>query len=111
MVKVKMFESQAHVDREALDMPALDADGFMEVVESRRSVRVFAKDPVPEEVVDACVRAAQLAPNSSNLQICGSETMLGRWPSLNVVGTCQNVPINTSRKSRKSLIRRACLLG
>ena len=68
MVKVKMFESQTHVDREAMDMPALDADGFMEVVESRRSVRVFAKDPVPEEVVNACVRAAQLAPNSSNLQ-------------------------------------------
>ena len=68
MVKVKMFESQTHMDREALDMPALDADGFMEVVESRRSVRVFAKDPVPEEVVNACVRAAQLAPNSSNLQ-------------------------------------------
>ena len=68
MVKVKMFESQTHVDREAMDMPALDADGFMEVVESRRSVRVFANDPVPEEVVDACIRAAQLAPNSSNLQ-------------------------------------------
>ena len=59
MVKVKMFESQTHVDREALDMPVLDAEVFMQVVESRRSVRVFATDSVPDVVIDACVRAAQ----------------------------------------------------
>lgn len=47
---------------------ACDADQFRKVVESRRSVRVFTEDPVPEEVMRECLRLALLAPNSSNLQ-------------------------------------------
>lgn len=46
--------------------PALDE--FREVVRSRRSVRRFTDEPVPEEVIDDCLELAMLAPNSSNLQ-------------------------------------------
>jgi len=41
---------------------------FVKVVESRRSVRVYEKEPVPDAVVEKCLDLALLAPNSSNLQ-------------------------------------------
>lgn len=43
-------------------------DEFRKVVETRRSVRVYKKDAVPDSVVNECLRLALLAPNSSNLQ-------------------------------------------
>jgi len=41
---------------------------FYSAVESRRTVRDFLTDPVPQEVLDRCLDAARLAPSSSNLQ-------------------------------------------
>lgn len=43
-------------------------DAFREVVESRRAVRKFTNAPIPDSVMDDCLRLAMLAPNSSNLQ-------------------------------------------
>jgi nitroreductase len=37
-------------------------------VDSRRSVREFLPDPVPQEVLDRCLDSARKAPSSSNLQ-------------------------------------------
>ena len=41
---------------------------FVKVVESRRSVRRFTDEPVPDEIVNQCLDLAMLAPNSCNLQ-------------------------------------------
>ena len=41
---------------------------FYAAVESRRTVRNFLPDPVPQEVLDRALDAARLAPSSSNLQ-------------------------------------------
>lgn len=41
---------------------------FFEVVEKRRSVRKFTNKEIPENVMRKCLKAATLAPNSSNLQ-------------------------------------------
>ena len=41
---------------------------FFEVVDKRRSVRRFTESEVPESVMRKCLKAAILAPNSSNLQ-------------------------------------------
>ena len=41
---------------------------FFDVVEKRRSVRKFTDKKVPEDVMRKCLKAATLAPNSSNLQ-------------------------------------------
>ena len=68
MVKVKMFSAVEGERQPALEMPALDAAAFYEVVHSRRSTRIYALDEVPEDVILRCVDAAQVAPNSSNLQ-------------------------------------------
>ncbi len=50
------------------EAPAIDADEFFKVVESRRSVRQYDGTPVPEQVMRRCLDAALKAPNSSNLQ-------------------------------------------
>lgn len=41
---------------------------FKEIVETRRSVRIYDGTPIPESVVQGCIDMALLAPNSSNLQ-------------------------------------------
>jgi nitroreductase len=41
---------------------------FFEVIEKRRSIRHFTNEPVPDAVVEKALRAAVLAPNSSNTQ-------------------------------------------
>lgn len=41
---------------------------FRQVVESRRSVRVFTQEQIPDAVVEECLDLALLAPTSSNLQ-------------------------------------------
>lgn len=41
---------------------------FEKVVRSRRSVRVFEAEKIPDDVVRKCIDLALLAPNSSNLQ-------------------------------------------
>jgi nitroreductase len=48
--------------------PEINPIEFQKVIESRRSVRVFTEDSIPEEVLDKCLENALLAPNSSNLQ-------------------------------------------
>jgi nitroreductase len=41
---------------------------FAAAVASRRTVRDFLPEPLPQEVLDRCLDAARLAPSSSNLQ-------------------------------------------
>lgn len=50
------------------EAPEIDAKEFEKVVESRRSVRIFTDDEIPEEVMNKCLDLTLLAPNSSNLQ-------------------------------------------
>lgn len=46
----------------------IDATEFDKVVRSRRSVRAFTDEPVPDGIMRQCLDLALLAPNSSNLQ-------------------------------------------
>ncbi|HPQ55159.1 MAG TPA: nitroreductase family protein [Spirochaetota bacterium] len=48
--------------------PKINEKEFQKVIDSRRSVRVFDGEPIPEKVVTRCLENALLAPNSSNLQ-------------------------------------------
>jgi nitroreductase len=41
---------------------------FKKIIFSRRSVRIFTNDPIPEHIIHECLDLALLAPNSSNLQ-------------------------------------------
>ena len=42
--------------------------GFFETVDSRRSIRDFLPEAVPQDVLDRAIDVARLAPSSSNLQ-------------------------------------------
>ena len=63
-----MFDTPEDNARPSVDAPKTDAKAFHDIVESRRSVRFFSSDPIPQDVIDQCIDAALLAPNSSNLQ-------------------------------------------
>ena len=39
-----------------------------EVIETRRSIRKFKTDPVPEAYIDELLEAARLAPSGGNIQ-------------------------------------------
>jgi nitroreductase len=71
---------------------AVDAKAFTEVVESRRSVRVFTQDPIPEEVMRECLRLALLAPNSSNLQTWDFYWVRDANKKASLVQYCLNQP-------------------
>jgi nitroreductase len=49
-------------------LPTIDWKEFKKVIETRRSVRLFAREPIPETDVREALDLALLAPNSSNLQ-------------------------------------------
>lgn len=53
---------------QAPPLPDIDVEEFRKVVMSRRSVRRFTDEMIPEAVVQDCLDMALLAPNSSNLQ-------------------------------------------
>ena len=44
------------------------ARAFLETIRLRRTVRDFAPDPIPDEVIVACIEAAALAPSGANQQ-------------------------------------------
>lgn len=68
MSKENIFNSVPKVNYiEAV--PNIDPSEFVKVVESRRSVRVYDKTPIPVDIVNKCLDLAILAPNSSNLQM------------------------------------------
>ncbi len=46
----------------------IDSLEFEKLINSRRSVRVYKDEPIPDDIVHKCLDAALLAPNSSNLQ-------------------------------------------
>ncbi len=50
------------------ELPEINANEFKKVVESRRSVRFYTKDSIPEDVMRQCLDMALLAPSSFNLQ-------------------------------------------
>ena len=55
MVKVKVFETPKDSKRPSVEAPKTDAKAFHEVVDSRRSVRFFSDDEIPQEVIDKCL--------------------------------------------------------
>lgn len=48
--------------------PIINVEEFIKIVQTRRSVRIFEHNPIPEHIMNSCFDLALLAPNSSNLQ-------------------------------------------
>lgn len=50
------------------ELPAIDVEEFRKVVLTRRSIRRFTDEPIPDDIIEDCLDLAMLAPNSCNLQ-------------------------------------------
>lgn len=92
MSKVKIFKPVENKSRAAAEAPATDAAAFHAVVDSRRSVRLYADDPVPEDVMEACIDAALKAPNSSNLQAWEIHHVVDAEKKAALVAACLSQP-------------------
>ena len=64
---VDIFKEELNVSQDE-KVPSIDRREFIKVVESRRSVRVYNDEKIPEEDIQKCLDLALLAANSSNLQ-------------------------------------------
>lgn len=50
------------------DLPTIDVEEFRKVVHTRRAIRRFTEEEIPDAVIEDCLDLAMLAPNSCNLQ-------------------------------------------
>ena len=57
-----------HRERRPHEEMLAAARAFLETVRLRRTVRDFAPDPVPDELIATCIEAAALAPSGANQQ-------------------------------------------
>ena len=65
---VDIFKKELNINSDA-SVPKINKEEFIKVVKSRRSVRVYNDEVVPEDVILSCLDLALLAPNSSKLQV------------------------------------------
>ena len=57
------------LDKSINHLPKINYKEFEKVIKSRRSVRFFTKEVIPETIIKNSLNNALLAPNSSNLQV------------------------------------------
>lgn len=65
---------------------------FRQVVENRRSVRVFTQEQIPDAVVEECLDLALLAPTSSNLQCWEFYWVKNEQAKADLVKACLSQP-------------------
>ena len=67
MSKSSIFSTIPKLNYEE-NAPDINTKEFIKTIQSRRSVRSFTDEPIPEDVMMSCLELALLAPTSSNLQ-------------------------------------------
>jgi len=55
-------------DRRAVPEMLARAEAVRRTLHSRRTIRDFAPDPIPREIIETCIRAAGTAPSGANQQ-------------------------------------------
>jgi nitroreductase len=98
MVKVKVFETPEDSKRPSVEAPITDSKAFHDVVDSRRSVRFFSDNEIPQEVIDKCLEAALAAPNSSNLQAWEIHHVINPDMKAKLVEYCLSQPAASTAK-------------
>ncbi|AVO54241.1 nitroreductase family protein [Ectopseudomonas mendocina] len=88
--------------------PALRA-----LIESRRAVRRFTSEPVPDEVIRDCLELAVLAPNSCNLQpwsfqVVRDPALLARLHPVCMSQNAARAPVIIAVLARPDTWRQAC---
>lgn len=74
------------------ELPQIDSKEFLKVIYSRRSIRVYQDEKVPEHIMNQILDAALLAPNSSNLQCWEFHWPKGDNVKKEIVRACLSQP-------------------
>ncbi len=74
------------------NVPNINREEFIKVIESRRSVRVYNEEKIPEKDVLHCLELALLAANSSNLQAWEFYWVKSEKKKKKLVQYCLNQP-------------------
>ena len=88
---VDIFKKELNINSDA-SVPKINKEEFIKVVKSRRSVRVYNDEVVPEDVILSCLDLALLAPNSSNLQAWKFYWVKSKEKKKKLVEYCLNQP-------------------
>lgn len=78
------------MSKTAPELPTIDVEEFRKVVHTRRSIRRFTPEPIPDAVLQDCLDLALLSPNSSNLQPWEFHRVVDPERRANVVRACLN---------------------
>ncbi|MDO9323242.1 MAG: nitroreductase family protein [Pseudomonas sp.] len=93
--------------------PSVSPAALRELIESRRAVRRFSSEPVPEAVIRDCLELAVLAPNSCNLQpwsfqVIRDPQLLGRLHTVCMQQNAAKAPLIIAVLARPDTWRQAC---
>ena len=88
---VDIFKKELNINSDA-SVPKINKEEFIKVIKSRRSVRVYNDEVVPEDVILSCLDLALLAPNSSNLQAWKFYWVKSKEKKKKLVEYCLNQP-------------------
>ena len=81
-----------------LKLPNINSEEFDKVINTRRSVRVFSDDKIPEKVVKKCMENALKAPTSSNLQVWEIYWIRTKKKKNKVIKACLSQPAASTAK-------------
>ena len=79
-------------------LPNIDYKEFEKVIRSRRSVRFFTNEIIPENVIKNSLNNALLAPNSSNLQVWEIYWVKNINKKKNLIKACLSQPAASTAK-------------
>lgn len=68
MSSIDIFSDVLPEFEKQINLPLIDPEEFCKVIETRRSIRVYTDEKIPQEIMQKCLHLALQAPNSSNLQ-------------------------------------------
>ena len=81
-----------------LKLPNINSEEFDKVINTRRSVRVFSDEKIPEKIVKKCMKNALKAPTSSNLQTWEIYWIRNKEKKNKVIKACLSQPAASTAK-------------
>lgn len=93
--------------------PTTSPQALRALIESRRAVRRFLPEPIPDEVIRDCLELAVLAPNSCNLQpwsfqVVRDQTLLARLHPVCMSQNAAKAPLIIAVLARPDTWKQAC---
>ena len=79
-------------------LPKINYKEFEKVINSRRSVRAFTNEKIPDDIIKKSLNNALIAPNSSNLQVWEIYWVKNNDSKKNLIKACLSQPAASTAK-------------